>query len=280
MSPFNPWLCQPKNRQFDPKHQLKRFETPTITKERSENLIKILEKGEPQHQDIAKKLQHCDEGGRCLLPICPRCLRQVRRWFVSEAMQCLHGEDLLAVTLVPAEHAIPPGELEHFDLINFKETLSRQLSRAGLGDAIVIGGVDFSFCERSDGEFEPHWRPHFHLIVANTEADQIRSGLKRHYPSAESVSRPIKIQEVEGLMGAISYAMKPFFTRRVSYVDNNEKIRHRKYPLKNDQTREISEFMSRLTITDRMFLKNVRRRGNRLIVADKAVGEKTRGWVR
>jgi hypothetical protein len=275
MSAFNPWRCQPRRRRCDPKHRLEGFESIEETRKRRRVLIRVLKNAGGEYKHIALKLWRCRKDQRCLLPFCPRCVRQYRRWFIDQTIRCLESRHVKFVTLVPPRYRIPVGELDTFDTPRAKETLRRQIGRAGLTNAIVIGGVDFSYCEHAEDLFEPHWRPHYHLLVAGARRKEIRNALSRYYPKDEVTPRPIRIQPVTDLMPLIGYTMKPSFGMRRSYTDKDGRQNSWQYPyLPMERLREISMLLSRFTLTDRMVLKGVRRQGNKLVVRDRVDGEK------
>ena len=260
------WHTLPAPR-HDLRQRLEDFETKEQVKERSASLCRVLEKGNWQHKRLAKRLRRCRQKKRCLAVPCPRCRRRYRLWCVGEKLR-LWGRrgDVLFVTLIPPDLRLQQGGLEGFEPRKFMERVRRQMQRAGLGGIAIAGGVDVSWEEDGNGEREGVWQPHLHLIVAGCETKQIKKALDRHYQPTAEVPQPLKIQKVEDAVRQFSYCHKPFWTRRVSWTDEEGK-RHRGPPLglKVEQQREAALFGSRLRPGELVMLSGVRQRGSRLV---------------
>jgi|GEM_PF-3927315 len=261
MSAFNPRNCKPFPKKGDPKRQLPGFETKQEVAERQAKLICTLEKGNQDAVEAAQKIRECGQGQDCLTPICPKCLRMFRRWYVSQLERLTRPHELWAITVVPPRVRFAPGELHNLDLCQFKETFSKQVSRAGFHNLVMFGGVDIDFCVHSDNDFYPHWAPHLHCLFIGENGQEVKAALGRFYPPDHIAPRPIRAEKVKDPMEAISYPMKPFFGRRVSYIGGNGRRQSRDLRLQADELQEIGAYMGQHKHTDLLFLKNVRRRG-------------------
>ena len=249
-----------------------KFETPVQAWDRRERLRSII-------RDIPEATLH-----NCRLPkapcnsaACPRCMREFRIWFGAAGMRAMeYNGPMTALSVVHCDWQRAPGALHTLDLEKLKRQARRHIERAGLSDVVGIGGIDFSFNEHSDKRWEPHWQAHLYLILQGAPAAQIKKALAAFYPVTVSVPRPLKARRVDTPAGAFSYAMKAIFDRRVSYVDGNRNGNDntKDYPLRPAQLRELVVFLDRHQPTDRLFLRNVRRRGAELVITTKQDSKK------
>ena len=149
-----------------------------------------------------------------------------------------------------------------------KDALRKQLVRAHLRHLVVLGGIDFSFNEDSQERWTPHWQPHWQLAVEGCSSEEFIKALKAWYskdPKDKACPKPIYTDEIDNPIEQLSYLVKPFFERRVSYTDKDGKSDAKDWPLKPKQLREIAVFMDRFDMTDRLFMQNVRRYGPKLV---------------
>jgi hypothetical protein len=175
--------------------------------------------------------------------------------------------DLWFVTLVPGDVRVAKGELEEFEPKRLTERVKRQMQRAGLGEITMVGGVDVSWEEDGDGESEGVWQPHLHMIVAGCSGKAIKEVLDRHYARTAEVPQPRKVQEVKDAVRQFSYCVKPFWTKRVRWIDaKGKRLRDsRMMRLKAEQQREAALFSSRLRPSELVLLMGVRQRGKKLV---------------
>lgn len=250
----------------------KKFETLLQGETRRDSLAGVLENGDAGHHKLGRQLRHCWDDTRCGLPCCPLCLRQFRIHLVHRAARHLRKSfskgTLRAVTLVAAWGRFAPGELHLLSERDLKQELLDTLRSAGLDPYAVIGGPDISFNEHSGGLWESHWQVHWHLLFADMDLsdEQFKGRLRPYFPMTDTIPRPMKVETVDDLLGAISYVYKSFFERRVSYIDSDgHKNTRSALPLKAGQQRELALALSNHTFTDRLFLRGFRRRGQRLV---------------
>jgi hypothetical protein len=84
-------------------------------------------------------------------------------------------------------------------------------------------------------------------------------------PKDKACPKPIFTDEIDNPIEQLSYLMKPFFSRRVTYKNRKGKSATRDCKLKSAQQLEIAVFMDRWAMTDRLFMQNVRRYGGKLV---------------
>ena len=167
--------------------------------------------------------------------------------------------------LIPTGLRRPPGKLDELALPAMKDRLRKQLVRRGLGHVAVIGSIDFSFNEDAEHRWSSHWQPHWQLAVTGCSERDLIGALKAHFPADDAAPRPIYTSAIQDPIEQLSYLLKPFFSRRVSYIDDQGQANTRNAPLKPQQLTEIAVFMAQYEMTDRLFLQNVRRYGARLV---------------
>lgn len=269
--PF-PWCCPlPPNRN-DPAHQLPKFETEDGARWWRNERARMLVVGRNANPVLSEKLYSCSQRQRCGSAACPECMRQFRRWITGASMGllddtgCSHGTGF-AITVVPEWAAQEPGKLASFDLDLANGRIRTALARSTCRDALVIGGWDFSFNSHSDKEWPPRWQPHLYLLFPMVkDKEELRAALDGTFPPSERNPRPIKIKPLIKSMEAITYAIKGVFKPRTSYIGDDGRCNTRtSLPLPPPLERELLTYLDGLGITDRMFLRNVRRRGCRLV---------------
>jgi hypothetical protein len=180
---------------------------------------------------------------------------------------------MFAAFLIPIRLRRPPGGLQELVLPKIKDAFRKQLVRGGLSDVTVLGGVDFSFNVDSASRWQPHWQPHIQIVATGCSPAKFLSRIRDNYPTDGITSRPVWTSEVQNPVSTISYLLKPYFSRRVSYTDDHGQANTRKCGLKPAQLREIAVFMDRHEITDRLILQNLRRYGGELIPTTSRVRE-------
>ncbi|TAN77819.1 MAG: hypothetical protein EPN20_01545 [Magnetospirillum sp.] len=222
---------------------------------------------------MAEQLASCKKGERCGCGACPICLRRVRCW-LSGALYLLlitlgwtRGQGY-AVSVIPTWLACQAGHLSVSALLRAEHRIRKAISRSVLCDLVIVGGWDFSWNEDSDGAWGPHWQPHLYLVFlgAVTRA-QIERELKRIFPGSPTTPKPVACEPLKDPVEVITYAFKACFFRRIGYVrkDNGKRDTRKDLPLRPAQERELLTVLDQLTITGRLFLRNVRRRGGRLV---------------
>ena len=235
----------------------------------------MLTKGKNANPALAGKLNACSRGTRCGSPACPECLRGFRRWITGAIMALL--EELgwspsqgYAFTAIPTWLACAPGHLAKLDLHKAESRLRTALARSEIADLPIIGGWDFSFNEHGEGSWTPHWQPHLYLLLPTaTNPELVKRSLESVFPKSEACPRPLKYRSIDDAVAAITYAFKGNFKWRISYFDKDDRLDSRQFPLRPEKGCELLTVLDQLAMTDRMFLRNVRRRGGRMVACQR-----------
>lgn len=258
-----------------------RFET--VGKAKKDRLLMVhrLRTADKNGRRLGKRLKRCRTKERCGSSACRTCGRQVRRWFVGEAMRLLKQIQLersellehpiLTVTLINRKHQRAPGQLHSLDIIKMVKQLQTQLARGGLRHVVVFGGVDFSFNVDATGTkgWEPYWAPHFHLVVIGTTKKALKAALDRHFDKDETVAKPIQVtplrETLKDRCEFLSYCLKTAFERKV-YRRTKKGIRPSNEDLNKAESLELAMYLEKYLPFHRMFLKNASRIGSKLVL--------------
>ncbi len=253
---------------------LKGFETPAQVEVRHKKDVEVFTRKFPGCPVSA--MAQCQPEALCNSGACPICMRLFRRWYISAALKMFaeSSEPLVALSLIHPNWQRGPGELGGLDPELAKRQLAKCIVRAGLGRLVIVGGLDFSFNIHAGNRWEPHWQPHFYLICQGASRMAIKealSGNGRSFKASLSIPRPVMATDVKNRMRAISYSMKSMFFRRSTYLGNDGAWNSRSLSLKPDQQAELTAFLDQHKPTDRMFLRNVRHHGLKLVKTGKAL---------
>jgi hypothetical protein len=145
----------------------------------------------------------------------------------------------------------------------FNEKIQTRHRRAGF--PLVFAGIDFSWNEdNTPKKNQPFWQAQVYGVVVGLDVDAVKSGIKSQYPSAASISRPLRVRECTDLPEAVSYTIKPGFVKRVSYIDKKGHHNTRNCDLKPPQLREMALCLGRYELPARYVLTGCRRYTDRL----------------
>jgi hypothetical protein len=262
-----PWCWPQPPKEVDPKHVIKKFETFAKAQDWRRIRAGLMAKYAPT---TAAKLHVCRKGQWCGSPACSVCWRAFRRWFAGSVVTLLplnNGDSTgYAVTAIPTWLSVAPGKLSSIDLRKAGDRLRKALERSSLRDMAIVGGWDFSFNEHSNREWAAHWQPHLYDKAA------LKAELEDVFPPSQACPRPVKCTPLKNALSQATYAMKGAFFRRISFIDHKGHRNTRKRqppPLRPGQWRELLAYLDQLAMTDRMFLRNVRRRGGRLVLCQR-----------
>jgi hypothetical protein len=259
-------LCYKTLRQLLPK-----FETPEQVRERKAMLIKHLQAGKRATRNVGRKLRRCRKGADCKSPICPRCVRNLRKSFIPGAINCITRvrtannipkRQIVAFSAVLPEERYADGDLHNADLRKINERIQRRHQRAGL--LLVFAGVDVSYNEDSAGRWAPHWQLQVYGVCVGLDVTDVRARLAKQYPDSDTTPKPLRVRRCRNLAKALSYMIKPYFGRRVSYLDNTGRFNTRKVPLKRPQAQELATWIDQYPLTARYALTGCRRYVNRI----------------
>ena len=254
---------------------LPKFETPQQVRERKAALVKHLRAGKKATRRAGRRLRKCCTRAACGLPICPRCVRRLRKSFVPDAINCIDqvrtassisNDQIAAFSAVLTEEQYAAGDLQNADLRKINERIQRRHQRAGL--ALVFTGIDISWNEDSEERWPPHWQLQVYGVCVGLDVTEVRSRLAKQYPANNTTPKPLRVRRCKrkrrNLARALSYMIKPYFGRRVSYIDDTGRFNTRKVPLKRPQAQEVATWIDQYPLTARYALTGCRRYGDRI----------------
>jgi hypothetical protein len=236
----------------------------------------------PETHAVADRLNACTPRSRCMSGACPECSRAFCRWFVTSAETCLNdlGTSISVLSLVHADLAVPVNELTADHLQAAKRKIRTILTKAGI--STFIGGTDISANEHHpsiintnnaaehdqrahDGDVHHHWQVQAWVFADANEVTYAERSLRKLFPRTESTPRPVKILAWNGDLGALGYALKNTFARRVRYRRevSTDGLRHgcwntRDRPLRTEQQAELVMVLDRVGHHARLHLAGCR----------------------
>jgi hypothetical protein len=173
-----------------------KFETKQQALERRDTFVRQLQNGDHSAQQVADKLAECKGDCRCGSPICPMCVRELRRWFICETLVCVNelssaepsafSNKIVRFSAIPREEEYREGKLGAADLLCLNERLQKRHERAGF--PLVFAGVDVSLNEFSASD--RCWQVHAYGVVVGLSRDQVRSALSDLYPADQREHTP------------------------------------------------------------------------------------------
>jgi hypothetical protein len=250
---------------------LPNFETLQQVRDRKAIMVKDLRVGKRSTRRVGRRLRLCRKAEWCGSPICPRCLRNLRKSFIPSAMTCIdqvctaesvREDGIVAFSAVLTEERYADGELHNADLKRINERLQRRHQRAEL--PLVFAGVDISWNEDSEGRWEPHWQLQVYGVCVGVDVAGVTTRLAKLHPANDTTPKPLRVRECENLAKALSYMIKPYFGRRVSYLDDTGRFNTRKVGLKPSQAQELATWIDQYPLTARYALTGCRRYANRI----------------
>lgn len=254
----------PISKEFDPKEKLPGFETFESAKADRTKLIDLLvEFGGPKAIKLAERLGRChSKRSRCRSACCPVCARRFRRWWTSTASELMDasGEDWFVISLVPTDEKYGVGKLHKFKPQRSKDRLRRQLDRSGIGDIVVIGGIDFALQFLEGGK--PVWRPHYYLLASGHSKKRIRRKLKHLYSADDHTRKPLVVKAVgkkrSDLLKVTSYTFKMTFEQKAPGFDWSGEMRTIGTPLEDIYYPELARCLHRWGFGQRIVRRNFR----------------------
>ncbi|CAO3449082.1 hypothetical protein [Azospirillum largimobile] len=271
--PFNPWRYELPSEEHDPQYSLEGFESTVAVYKCQEKLVSDILRGSNRPTAILRgHLSTCNPPiAPCSSAACPVCLRRMRRWWGGAGIALLQqlrwrpGMGVTA-TLVPPIR-FDADSLHTFDIQRVSARISKQLSRSPLADQIMLGGWDFSFNRHKDGRWDPFWQPHLYVLLPQAaDRKMVKGILSDLFPSTETAPKPVMVKSlVKHPLSPLTYSYKATFEHRSGYVDDDGRDNTSHYPLREAQQRELRLFLHSIGFTGRLFLRNVRRRADRLV---------------
>jgi hypothetical protein len=225
-------------------------------------------KTDSELNSIADCLELCEPRNPCCSGACPQCSRLFQRFYVRQSRNPIQdiiareGKELIAICIIPSSPLVRPGQLKHFSIANFTRRIKAALDIAGVKCA--FGGIDFSFNEDRDQQWQPFICPHIYLIASTDDREKLRRTLKKIFRKTIEVHRPIKLPLFHNNAYRRSYSLKMIFKRRISYY----KIR-KDNPTKNsrntstdklrvDQRIELYQYLHQIGFAARVIFRGIK----------------------
>jgi hypothetical protein len=233
----------------------KRFETEDDVYETADN--HIVPKLRDRLSSIAQKIEHCGLGvelkKNCLLPICPICARQYRRFFISEVLRIYREKPNEAQTVTVYLGKYEVEMLANASLGTVHNRFRNQLRRSGFGGAVIIGGTEVTYRPELND-----WLLHLHALSlgASEKAWENLEKLK----SKDGIRNPVRRKPVQDQdhIEQLSYIQK-FHTYYRAGTPHG-KNRSRTFPLKPNQLCELASWACKHNFPDFTFCFGVKRR--------------------
>lgn len=265
--PFDKMPDYKRTGRIPPEHDVRllpKFETVEEGKQRRNRLARLATRR--SGGTITPRFATCTKDARCDSGACPICMRRFRRWFGHAVMNLIGRKAAVFVTVVDERRHCPPGELGALSLEDLLDECTALMSIAGLGNLVMVGGIDFSFNTDGAGRWPDHWCPHFAVLVIGATPNTVKAALSKRFRASSVVRRPVNAKAVTDPLGGITYLIKSVYSRRSSYFDKKKKrYDARDLPLKAPQEHELTLFLDQFQPVDRLFLQNIRIKGAKLV---------------
>lgn len=147
------------------------------------------------------------------------------------------------------------------------KSLQRRIQRSPLKTRLIIGGIDVSWNTlNNEGG---HWQGHIYALVSGTVSPQLERQIQRVFMPSPETYRPSSVEPVDptdrDFFKCLTYSYKSLFNWRSSYHesrlkrDGSPRINRRTNPLPQAQLAELTDWLSRYSVGDRLILTGVRR---------------------
>jgi hypothetical protein len=235
----------------------------------------------PAALTLADRLESCEPKHRCLSGACPECGRLLQRWFVRRSKKLIaehidkQEHELVAISIVPYDPIVQPGQLHTIDIVNLQRRLKYALEAVGIG--VALGGIDFSFNQDREEKYQPFWSAHFYLITSAENKTTLRKKLLRIYLKSDEVPRPVYFPSFRNKAYRRSYVLKMNFGRRIGYIEfknQNGKIRRCRNTssdrLRATERLELFIYLDQIGLADRVIFRGAKPR----VTSDRVTIEK------
>jgi hypothetical protein len=211
---------------------------------------------------VIKRLQNCELQNRCCSAACPVCSRLFQRWFVRRSKRLISNinngnQELVAVCIVPRTSMVKPGELNQFSIANMQRRLKSALR---VNIVYAIGGVDFSYNEDQEIEYNPFWCPHGYLITTTDNPERLGAQLRKIFKPPKEIPKPVFVNSFDNTAYRRSYALKMLFSRRIGYRElkvrpdgDNRKCRNtREDGMRSAERIELFMYLNKTGLAERI----------------------------
>jgi hypothetical protein len=225
-------------------------------------------KTDSELNSIADCLELCEPRNPCCSGACPQCSRLFQRFYVRQSKKPVQniiareGKELIGICIIPSSPLVRPGQLKNFSIANFTRRIKAALDKAGVKCA--IGGIDFSFNEDHDQQWQPFICPHIYLITSTDDREKLHQALENIFPETDEVPRPKHLPLFHNNAYRRSYSLKIIFKRRISYYkirkDNpTKKSRNTSNDkLRVDQRIELFKYLHQIGFAARVIFRGLK----------------------
>ena len=223
---------------------------------------------DPELLLIADCLEQCEPRNRCCSGACPECSRLFQRFYVRQSKKPIRdiiareGYELIGICIIPSSPLVRPGQLKHFSIANFQRRIKAALNSVGIKSG--IGGVDFSFNE----DREQEWQPFICLHIYFISSQKLRRTLKKSFLKIDEVRRPIKLPLFDNNAYRRSYSLKMIFKRRISYYKMRKEKPTKSRTTSNDklhvdQRIELFKYLHKIGLAPRIIFRGIKPEASR-----------------
>ena len=194
----------------------------------------------------------------CLMPGCPICSRERRRYMCAEILR-LYDDFALPCSIVTLYiDKVPAGWLNRLNVEDCRTWLRQKLRGAGLGSAVVVGGFELNLSCDEGGRLS--WLVHVHAIVFGAQ-DDAYANLRRRFEEL-GVTRAVDVREVRDPVRQISYLTKFFTYYRP--LEMQAAWRSLPIPMPKKRLAEYIEWLSQWRFEQMTFCLNAQQRGSHI----------------
>lgn len=225
-------------------------------------------KQDPDLLLIADCLEQCDSRNPCCSGACPQCSRLFQRFYVRHSKKPIRdiiapeGNKLIAICIIPSLPIVRHGQLKLFSIANLQRRIKSALDAANINSG--IGGVDFSFNEDCENEWQPFICPHVYFITSTNNREALRQILNLIFKPSAEILKPIHLPSFDNLARRRSYSLKMIFKRRISYYKKRkEKPTKESRNTSNDKLRaseriELYKYLHQIGLAARVIFRGIK----------------------
>ena len=216
---------------------------------------------------IADCLELCEPRNPCCSGACPQCSRLFQRFYVRRSRNVIRdiiarkGKELIGICIIPSSPLVHPGQLKHFSIANFQRRIKTALDTANVKSG--IGGIDFSFNEDRQNEWQPFICPHIYLIASTDDREKLHQALETIFPETDEVPRPKHLPLFQNNAYRRSYSLKMIFKRRISYYKLRKEKQTKSRNTSNDKLRvdqriELFKYLHQIGFAARVIFRGLK----------------------
>lgn len=224
-------------------------------------------KTDSELNSIADCLDQCENVNPCCSGACPQCSRLFQRFYVRRSRNVIRDiiareeKYLIGVCIIPSYPLVRPGQLKNFSIANFQRRIKAALDKAGVISG--IGGIDFSFNEDRDQQWQPFICPHIYLITSTSNREAAHRILLSIFKPSTAILKPIKLPQFSNNARRRSYSLKMIFKRRISYYkmrkENQTKSRNTSYDkLRASERIELYKYLHQIGLAARVVFRGIK----------------------